>query len=1276
MKARNYGSGETGSWGPLCKRAAQVFCCLLGVLLLSLPAFSQGSTGRILGTVTDTSGGVVAGAMVSVVDTERGVTRTLTTDDAGVYNAPNLTPGTYTVRAEAKGFKKLERQNVVVEVGREIRIDLTVQPGEQNQTVTVTESVPLVETTNATMGGTLENADIADLPLNGRDYQNLLGLRPGVMLQPGGGPWTQSTNGVRPDESVWMVDGVYNENFFDGRSVIGMSSPLTDAASILPIDAIQEFNVMENPKAEYGWKPGAVVNVGIKSGTNQLHGSAYAFGRDGAWDARNYFNIAPQGNSCALGLAPPPLAPLANCAQLSTALKQFGGVVGGPIKKDKLFFFAGYEGLRSFISANYVSQVPDTGPAPGPSATPTANNMLAAIAALQAAGLSTCTAANTTNCISPVSLALAGCTPVAAPTACTGGAGWPTAIGTNNFISSTALTNRTDNGIGKLDWHPNDKNAIAGMFYQTHYNAGGEDHGFLKQGFADQIPIRVISTTSSWVYTPNSSMVNDMRFGYDRTTFDFVNNDINVISNGVGYPVNTGVTATGGLANIAVGSFFPTGTAANRPQYYSPNPYFDFQDSVSVLKGKHSFKFGGEFTHIEADSAVFNNSRGTINFAGGGCPAIAGGLSTGLEDFFCGTPSGSPAASQLTGNPTLKFTWMNTAGYIQDDWRVTQKVIINLGLRYEYSSPIKDFNDGIGNFDPILGMVQQGHGTDSVFNGDHRNFSPRIGFAWDVTGKGTTVIRGGSSLIREGFNLDTWIGQFGLQNDGATSLNAVPTGAILQVGNCQSTNSCRTSGGTDFVSAASYSPSALCWNAPPVGFGCPNGQGTVFPTPACGDGLTFAGITNASPCDIMGGLPNLRTPFVLSYNGSITHAFGSDLSVEVGYVGNHGYRLLNFADINQAPLGAAYCLNTAPAGQPSTITPAQAAGACSGVNPSVGLGVGKASALALQEGRPFYTKFPYLGFINYATNQSYSNYNGLQVSVTKRMSHGLSFVAGYTFSHAFDNGSLNRFGELPQNSNNTRAEYAVSDFDVRHRVTFTATYDIPGIKGFGQLLEGWELNTIVNFATPQPWTSWDPHDNFSGTGENADRWNITGPGSNITSGKNSIPYCSGFPKTGGTTGASCTVTSIYGGTLFSGTAAAVQSCAADAVSALTLAQAGCYVSTNGQTVLTPPAFGTYGNMGRNLFTDYGFNEWDMSVFKNFKFKERYGAQFRVEVFNVLNHATIANPYQSSDFFNTGNILGAGGVMGFSGSTADFAAGNPIIGSGGDRDIQLGLKLTF
>src|SRR5882724_4084825 len=185
-------------WNISFRKAVVLLGGVLGVLLLCLPLFSQGNFGRILGTVTDQSGGVISGATVTVLDTQRGVARTLTTDQAGEYSAPTLIPGDYTVRVEAKGFKRVDRQNVVLEVGKEVRVDLTVQPGDQAQTITVTEAAPLVETTNATLGGTLNNTDINDMPLNGRNYQLLLALRPGVMVQPGGGPWTQSTNGIRP----------------------------------------------------------------------------------------------------------------------------------------------------------------------------------------------------------------------------------------------------------------------------------------------------------------------------------------------------------------------------------------------------------------------------------------------------------------------------------------------------------------------------------------------------------------------------------------------------------------------------------------------------------------------------------------------------------------------------------------------------------------------------------------------------------------------------------------------------------------------------------------------------------------------------------------------------------------------------------------------------------------------------------------------------------------------------------------------------------------------
>jgi hypothetical protein len=799
----------------------------------------------------------------------------------------------------------------------------------------------------------------------------------------------------------------------------------------------------------------------------------------------------------------------------------------------------------------------------------------------------------------------------------------------------------------------------------------------VNQAFTDNSPLRAWTVATSWVYTPNSNLVNEMRFGYDRTDFAFQNIDVAskfYTTAGPGL-LNTGITYPGGLPNINFnGEFTGLGTSTNRPQVFSPNPYYDFQDGVSVLKGKHSFKFGGEFAHVEADAAIYVNGRGAFNFNGGA--AFSG--SDALTDFFAGRPTNG---ALLTGNPHTKLTWMSTAGYIQDDWRVTPKLIVNLGLRYEYVTPMKDANNNLGTFDPTLGMLQQGHGTDSVWKGDHRAFGPRLGFAYDVNGKGTTVVRGGASLIHSSWVLTTFLGEFGLQNDSGTGLAAVPTGAIITCNTVPTLvfNPCpATGGGTDTLQSATLAPKLLCWD-PASASSCGNpGQAAAFPAAIaqCGNGVAGA----PGPCDIMGTNPNLRSPFVANYNLSLTHTFGSNLSVEIGYVGNHGYRLLNFADINQAPLGAGFCLNQDASGNALPLTAAQLADACSGGRPPV-LSVTQASynPQATQEARPYFTKFPYLGFINYATNKSYSRYDSIQLSVNKRMSHGLAFNVGYTYAHGLDNGSLNRFGGLPQDSNNTRAEYASSDFDIRHRLTLTVTYNIPGIKGFAQMLEGWQINSIVNYQTAQPWAAWDGGDNLSGTGENADRWNISGNPADFPSGKVSLPYCSSGGAAFTVANVSCNITTVYGNVAPTfATSAAVTGCTAGASPAalITLQSDGCYVSTNGNSFLTPPALGSYGNMGRNPFRDSGLHTVDLSIFKNFKFKERYGAQFRVEGFNIANHPVAANPYGASSFVNSGNGFPGGGTLGYAGLTPDWAAGNPLIGSGSQRVIQLGLKLTF
>jgi len=507
----------------------------------------------------------------------------------------------------------------------------------------------------------------------------------------------------------------------------------------------------------------------------------------------------------------------------------------------------------------------------------------------------------------------------------------------------------------------------------------------------------------------------------------------------------------------------------------------------------------------------------------------------------------------------------------------------------------------------------------------------------------------------------------GLQNDNSAQPAAVPTAAGLQCtpGFGGEAACPATAGGTNALGISNINGPALNWNAPAGGPG-------VFPSAAltCGDGVG----TNLSPCDVMGINKNLRSPFIVNYNLSIQHQIGSNLSVEVAYVGNRSYRLLNWADVNQPALGASWCLNT--------LTAAQLADACAGVTPGTGN-----NPQAAQEARPFFTKYPYLGIINQITNRSFGNYNSMQVTITKRMSQGLSFTTGYTYAHGLDTGSLNRFGNLPQDSNNPQLEYGPSDTDIRHRLTVTATYNLPGIKGFAQLLEGWQINTIVTYQTSMPWVAFDSGDNISGTFENTDRWNIFGNPLDFPSGKNGNPLCAGFTETAAgvvsTSGVTCGFTTPYiggDGVPFTGAAATsgIAKCAANAQglgNRETLPTLGCYISTNGASVIVPPALGSFGNMGKNIFRDSGFHNVDLSIFKNFKFKERFGAQFRWELFNLFNQPVISNPWGSGSWLNSGNSLGSPG-FGAPGSTPDVGYGNPLIGSGSSRVMQLGLKLTF
>ena len=312
----------------------------IGVSMLP-GAFAQTQQGQISGQVTDSSGGVITGAKVTIENLGTQAQRVLQTNQTGDYVAPSLDPGFYSVEVEATSFKSAIRDKIQIEVGLELRADFQLQPGEVTQTVEVTSEAPLTDTTNTTLNGVLSNKAITELPVQGRDFQNLLMLHPGVQRTPGGGFQSITSNGNRPDDNNFYIDGADDMDVYYGESVMNDAGIEGTPASLLPLDSIQEFNTQESPEADYGVKPGVVMNIGIKSGTNTIHGSAYYFGRTSDFDARNFFNFAP--------------APIS-----TVSMSEFGASIGGPIKKDKWFYFFNYEGLRDTVGNPFVADSPVT----------------------------------------------------------------------------------------------------------------------------------------------------------------------------------------------------------------------------------------------------------------------------------------------------------------------------------------------------------------------------------------------------------------------------------------------------------------------------------------------------------------------------------------------------------------------------------------------------------------------------------------------------------------------------------------------------------------------------------------------------------------------------------------------------------------------------------------------------------------------------------------------------------------------------------------------------
>ena len=783
---------------------------LLVVFVLLSTAMLVGQTfrGTIFGSVTDPSGAYVAGASVKVRNLATGLERSTVTSADGSYNVPELPIGTYSVTLSLTGFQTAVTNNVEVNVATERRVDVALKTGQVLERVEVSgEELSNIETTSAELGGTLTSQTIADIPVNGRDYTKLIYLNPGVAGSPDqisdspGSFGTFSMNGSRGRANNFLLDGTDMNDGFRNDPAINEAGVFGDPATILPIDAVAELRVLSNYEAEYGRNSGAVINIVTKSGTNKLHGSLLEFNRTSSvGGARNFFNSVGSQD------------PFHN--------NQFGGSLGGPIVKDKTFFYVNYEGQRESGAQSGTSCVPDPRQiAADEVANGAPNSVIAALLARNPWP--------TPNKPDP------------SFTPSLGGQGYDIGCvgGVNNLAVSTRFSNRVDSFIGKVDRNFNSNNLLTGRYY-----FGDSDQSFpfaqlaggLLPGFNTTTPTRVQLVSLSYVKVVNANQVNEARLGWNRFVEGFFPEDKNFNPASIG--LDTGVTSPFdfGLPKISLASFSVIGATNSVPRSRVDSNWH-FIDNYSWKAGRHDIKFGYEFRRTTIQLVQDNTFRGKLSFPD---------LSTFLEGF--------PSGGKITQGNSKRHSFENNHGfYIQDSFRWTPRLTVNYGMRWDYFGVVGEKNKLFYRFDPTVADVVP---AGQLYNKDLNNFAPRIGFAYDVTGKGRTVVRGGWGLFYDAFAQDIFLGH-------------VPYNCAFCPG----------------PAYTSFGPGAI------QSAGANSGQ-LNSTTPV------FAGFSGLG--DFFGTDKNIRTPYTQNFNLNVQQQFGKAF-VQVGYVGARGTKLFRFRDINQ-----------------------------------------------------------------------------------------------------------------------------------------------------------------------------------------------------------------------------------------------------------------------------------------------------------------------------------------------------------------------------------------
>ncbi|MGE5113191.1 MAG: TonB-dependent receptor [Acidobacteriaceae bacterium] len=792
-------------------RRGSVYVYLV-VLLLASFASAQTFRGSITGTVTDSSGAAINGAEVKVVSDETGLTRTVVTNSDGFYTASELPPGNYSVTITKTGFRSATAKSILVTIAVPARVNIALTPGQVQESVTVQADVPLIETTSNTMGGTIEGKTVEDLPVNGRDFTKLLVLVPGATGDPVGSSDSPgsfglfSVNGNRGRSNNYLLDGTDMNDGYRNLPSINEAGVFGTPATVLPVDALAEVPVISGGDAEYGRNSGGIVNLVTRSGTNTVHGSIYGFFRDSFSDARNYFNTVDQEKN-------------------SFHNDQFGLSLGGPIVKDKTFWFLSYEGQR------------EHGALPTPGFVPTQADISAAEANIENAGLS----------VSDVISGILAKNP------------WGTlpASGSNTVTFRVPFYNRVDSFIGKIDQHIGKADLLTGRYFfgdsGQAFPLGLISGGTGAPGFNTVTPTRVNIVSVSYTKVLSNALLLEIRGGYNRFHETFAPQD-NFD------PTSVGLDTLGanpnsrdfGMPLISVSGFSTIGSNLANPRGRTDQNYQLF-GNMTWTRGSHTWKWGYEWRRTTIDGYFDAGFRGKLSFAATDANPDTGEPAwSPLENFLLGRPTGGGRSAH--GNSDRSSFENNSGMYLQDSWRASSRLTLNFGLRWDYFGVIGADNNAF----TLLRADGSVTPAPQLYPKDLNNFSPRISFAYDLTGKGRSVVRAGWGVFYDAFSQDFFLGQLPWN-----TFNPGPAYNDLFF---------------------TYGVTPQIEHGQPVYLDYLSG----FVDPATGIGG-----------DVFTVDQKLRTPYIQNYNLNVEHQFSNSVALQVGYVGSAGRKLFRYRDLNQ-----------------------------------------------------------------------------------------------------------------------------------------------------------------------------------------------------------------------------------------------------------------------------------------------------------------------------------------------------------------------------------------